>query len=217
MARLHLETTAGAYAQAAVINAEAGVIGDAGGVRPLFGRGALVIGEIGTRHRGQLALGAWHYTAKQEDIRLLSSSGDPQRRQAYGFYALFDHPVWGNDERGVNLFARAGISDGVTTPYTGGWQAGLLARGLIKGRPDSQLSLGMNQAFVSGRHRQNAADLGQTMRRRETAAELTFVDKPVSWLTVQPDFQYIWNAQNGPNTGHAMVVTVRLRFSFASE
>ena len=215
MARVRYETASGTYVQAAVVNAEAGVIGDSSGIPPLFGKGALAIAELGSLHRGKIALGGWIYTEKQEDIRFLTPAGDPVPKQAFGFYALFDQLLAGNDDRGVNLFARVGLSDGATTPFTGGWQAGLLAHGVIKGRPDSQLSFGMNQAFLSHRYRDNAADAGIATRRQESALELTYADKLFAWLTVQPDVQYIWNADRLAGGDHALVFALRFKASAA--
>jgi len=145
MARLRYQSEKGTYAQFGVFSVEAGVPGDIGGIRPLFDQGALLIGEVGAAINGKIGIGGWTYTHKQDDIRVLTLAGDPEQRQAYGVYALLDQRLAGSDESGLNFFARIGISDGQTSPFSGGWQAGLLAKGMIPGRPESQLDTSKNR------------------------------------------------------------------------
>jgi porin len=63
------------YAQAAVLNANAGVLGDPGGVRTSFDNGVLMIGEAGWEGRGKIAFGTWRYSQKQDDIRAVTKAG----------------------------------------------------------------------------------------------------------------------------------------------
>lgn len=209
--RLRAEPGAGSYVQFAAINAESGVLGDQGGVRPLLRSGALLIGEAGITGRMKFAIGAWTYTRLQDDIRLTVPTGDPAASRARGAYLLVEAPVFSDRLTG---FVRAGISDGDTTPFAGGWQAGLLASGVIPGRPDSQISLGVNQAVLSSKYRANAADAGEELRAAETAIELTYADKLAPWLTVQPDVQYVWNASRAAESRNALVFTLRLTAGF---
>ncbi len=206
--RVKVQPGDSSYVQFAAVNAESGVLGDQGGVRPLLRSGALLIAEAGMTGKVKLALGAWSYTRRQDDIRLTTPAGDPVASRARGGYLLAEAPVFSDSLRG---FLRAGISDGDTTPYSGGWQAGLLANGLVPHRPDSQLSLGVNQAYLSPKFRANAADAGEAMRAAETAFELTYADKLAPWLTVQPDIQYVWNPSRATGARNALVFTLRLR------
>ena len=212
MVRLKVEPGRGTYAQFAAASAEAGVPGDVGGVPSLLGQGALLIGEAGFAGKSKFALGAWTYTRRQDDIRLTGPTGDPLPARARGIYLLAEQPLIADK---ITAFLRAGLSDGDTTPYAGGWQAGVLATGLMPGRPDSQFSLGVNQAYLSNKFRANAADAGDTMRRAETAVEVTYADKLASWLTIQPDAQYVWNASRAAGSRNALVLTLRLRAGFS--
>lgn len=208
MVRLKVEPGRGTYVQFAAVNADAGGPGDAGGVRPFLNNGALLVGEIGIAGKGKLALGAWTYTRRQDDIRLIGPTGDPLTARARGIYLLAEQPIIGEKLIG---FLRAGLSDGDTTPYEGAWQAGLLASSLVPGRPDSQLSIGVNQAFLSEKFRANAADAGDPLRSAETALEVTYSDKLAKWLTIQPDVQYVWTPSRSASSGHSVVVSLRLR------
>ena len=207
-ARLHVESATGTYLNLALVNAEAGVLGDRAGMRPLLAQGALVIGEAGITGKTKLALGGWTYTRSQDDLRDTDGAGNAVQRSAYGAYLLFDHAL--NDR--VSLFARAGLSDGRTTPYTGGWQAGLLWSGLVPARPDGAFSIGINQAYLSNRYRANQADGGQPTGSAETGIELTYADTILRQLQIQPSLQWIRKADRiGPR--EAVVATLRFNLS----
>ncbi|MBI1403148.1 MAG: porin [Porphyrobacter sp.] len=196
------------YTAFAVVNAEAGVLGDRGGMAPVFDEGALLIGEAGVTRFGKVALGAWTYTRRQDDIRLVDEAGEPLRRRAQGAYLLLEWPLARGD-RDASMFARAGISDGDTTPYSGGWQAGVLIDRVLPGRPSSQFSLGANQAFLTGKFRRNEADAGIERSGRETGFEITLADTLAPWLTVQGDAQYVRNSARGEGARDAVVLGLR--------
>jgi len=221
---IRIAPSADTYASFAVVNAEAGVLGDVGGMAPLFKQGALLIGEGGWSGRsGKVALGAWSYTRRQDDIRLLDAAGDPLRRRAQGAYVLLEWPVGGSIGPDPDappkaaLFVRAGLSDGNTTPYRGGWQAGILINRVFPARPDSQLSIGANQAYLSDKFRLNQSDDGNPLDRAETGVELTLADSVARWLTVQGDIQYVRNPSRAPQTHDALILGLRFIFTFSQE
>ncbi len=222
-AAVHIEPTQDTYAAFAIVNAEAGVLGDAGGMAPLFQQGALLIGEGGWTGRGKAALGAWSYTRKQDDIRLVDASGAPLRQRERGAYLLLEWPLGGRVDASEDaphkaaMFLRAGFSDGDTTPYRGGWQAGVLINRVLPSRPDSQLSIGANRAWLAGKFRLNEADAGNQLRSAETGFEITYADRPASWLTVQADAQYVRNAARAPGLRDAVIFGLRFIFAFSEE
>jgi porin len=223
-ALVRVEPSAHTYAAFAVVNAEAGVLGDVGGMAPLLKQGALLIGEGGwSRDGSKIALGTWAYTRRQDDIRLIDAAGDPQQRRARGGYLLLEWPVGGvtgpeeDAPRKASLFLRAGISDGDTTPYRGGWQAGVLVNAVLPGRPDSQLSFGANQAFLSNKFRRNWAEAGNPLRPAETGAELTLADSLAPWLTLQADAQYVRNPGQAAGTRDAVIFGLRFIFAFSRD
>lgn len=202
------------YAQAAVLNANAGVLGDPGGVHTAFDNGVLVIAEAGWQGRGKVAFGTWRYTDKQDDIRAVTPAGDPARSTARGAYGLLERQLTGGDEgRKTTAFARLGVSDGDTTAFKGGWQAGVLVEHVFESRPDSAFSVGVNQAFLSGKFRDSALDAGQRLTRAESAIEITYSDK-VGPVTIQPDLQYVKNPGADGGVGHALVAILRVGVEF---
>ena len=220
-ASVRIEPSADTYAAFAVVNAEAGVLGDVGGMAPLLEEGALLIGEGGWTGPGTVALGAWSYTRKQDDIRLFDAAGDPLRQRAQGAYVLLEWPVGGpvgpdpNAPNKAAFFLRAGISDGDTTPYRAGWQAGVLINRVFAARPDSQLSIGANQAFLSDKFRLNEADNGNPLRAAETGIEITLADSVAPWLTMQGDAQYVRNPSRNAQARDAVILGLRFTFAFS--
>ena len=202
------------YAQAAALNANAGVLGDPGGIKTSFDNGLLLIAEAGWTGRGKIAVGTWRYTDKQNDIRFLAPSGDPAPATAQGAYVLLERRLTGEaDVRKTTAFARLGVSDGDTTSFKGGWQAGLLVEHLFESRPDSAVSIGVNQAFLSGKYRDNAIDAGLRLQRSESAVEVTYADK-IGPVTIQPDIQYVKDPGADSGVGHALVAILRFGVEF---
>ena len=198
------------YVQAAALNANAGVLGDPGGVDTSFDSGALMIAEAGWTGAGKIALGAWRYSDKQDDIR------DPAQRTAQGAYLLLERHLGATGEdapRQTTAFARLGLSDGDTTDFKGGWQAGLLVQHVFDSRPQSAFSVGVNQGYFSGKARANALDAGGVLKRAESAIELTYADS-FGPLTLQPDLQYIKDPAGDAGVGHALVAALRVSLDF---
>jgi porin len=130
------------YAQAAALNANAGVLGDPGGIKTSFDNGVLLIAEAGWTGRGKVAFGTWRYTDKQDDIRFIAPTGDPAPATAKGAYVLLERRLTGGEDdapRKTTAFARLGVSDGDTTAFKGGWQAGVLVERVLREPPRQRL------------------------------------------------------------------------------
>jgi porin len=215
-ARYHTDFTNGIFMRAAALNAHAGVLGDPDGVDLSFDDGALLIAEGGVEgasgQERKLAFGIWRYTRSQDDIRELDGLGNPVQRQAQGAYLVFEQPL--NDSEGTRAataFLRAGVSDGNTTPFAGGWQAGVLIARVFVGRPDSALSFGINQGVLSDGYRQNQVDLGAPMNETEIQIEFTYSDKLTPYLTIQPDLQWVRSPGGDRSIDDALVAGLRVR------
>ena len=202
--------------QAAVLNARAGVVGDPESVDVSFDDGALIIGEWAYGGDTKFKLGAWRYTSEQADIRDLNAMGAPEGRAAQGIYASLERPLWGGaeDARQVTGFVRVGAADGNTTPFRGGWQAGLLVSRVFAARPDSALSFGFDQALMNAKFRANALDASEAPAHAESAFEITYADKLGEHLTLQPDLQIIHDAGADSNADDVAVATLRFSVEF---
>lgn len=200
--------------QAAVLNASAGVVGDPGGVDTSFDDGALLIGEWVHSGALQLRVGAWTYTDRQDDIRDVDGLGSPLQRQAHGVYASVEGQIAALGDSALSGFVRAGTSEGHTTPYAGGWQAGLLASPVFGSRPNSAFSIGINQGLINSRQRANDRDAGGDPSNGESALEITYADKIGDHLTLQPDLQFVHDPGADKSRDTVVVATLRATLEY---
>lgn len=178
------------FLQGALINAEAGTIGDAQGIDVSGRAGLLVIAELGYAATSKVALGVWRYTKKQPVFAARSKPAPD--RVSQGIYALVEHSIIGSDTTfKMTPFLRAGVSDGVTTPFQGGWQAGLRFDRIIPTRPDAILGVGVARGSLTNMYRRNESLDGLALLSAETIIEATLSDEVAPGITIQPDVQYV--------------------------
>lgn len=208
-ARLQVKLSDIALVQVAAVNAKAGVVGDPGGVDLGFDDGALVIAEAVWTGQGKVALGAWRYTERQPGY---VSSG---RYSAGGAYVLVDQPIGAQDGvRATSTFARVGLSDGDTTPFHGGAQAGVLVKHVLAARPDSAMSLGVNVGHLASAYRRQLQRDGERAAKAEVGFELTVADKLTPHVGIQPSIQWVRNAGGVANAPEALIATLRTTIEY---
>lgn len=207
--RLRLGDPEGRYLQMAAVNAEAGSLGDAD-VNTDLDSGMLYLAEAGWTGPLRVAVGGWRYGDRQEDIRDTTGPGAPSLRQAQGAYVLAEGEFYSNPA-GLSArgFLRAGLSDGDTTEFEGGWQAGLRLDHVLPSRRNSALSLGFHQGLLSEKARANFRDGGIDAAHAEEGVELTYADT-VGRFTLQPSVQWINNPGGDRDATDVVVATVRL-------
>lgn len=83
------------YGQVVAVNADARTWGDPDGIDTSFDNGVLVVGEAGIDGDRKIAIGAWAYTDDFANVY------DSTPAESHGIYALFDTPVWSNDDVAV--------------------------------------------------------------------------------------------------------------------
>ena len=199
------------FVRGAILNADARVPGDPGGADASFDQGVLLIAEGGIEGDRKVSLGVWLYTQRQDDIRAVDGAGLPLTRVAQGIYLTFEQPLNDADEpQAVRAFLRAGLSEGKTTPFAGGWQAGFLVSRVFADRPDSQLSFGIGHALLSGGYRRNQRDAGLAMAHGEVQFELTYSDTLLPGLKIQPDLQWIVHPGGERAIRDALVAGLRI-------
>ena len=214
--RLNVDLGAGRYARAAMLNAKSGVVGDPGGVDFSFDDGVLTIAEAGIEGPTRISAGAWRYSHRQDDIRDLTGGGVPTARRAQGAYLLGEQHLFGGEgAREGTAFVRLGVSDGDTTPFKGGWQAGVLIARPFEGRPASQLSIGVQQGLLDGKFRANLRDGGVRASRAESGAEITYSDRLSRRITVQPDLQWVHNAGGDRRARDRVIAALRIQIDLS--
>jgi porin len=213
--RARIEGGQGAYLQAAALNAHAGTVGDPDGPSTDFDNGALMIAEAGFGDSWRLAAGGWFYTERQPDLRALDANGDPALSKARGGYVLAEYPFVDGGEAGrsVRGFARLGFSDGDTTPFSSGWQAGVLVERVFASRPDSAFSIGVEQGVLSSKQRANTVDEGLSPADAESSVEITYSDKVAPRVALQPDLQVIRRAGGDQDARTVVVMALRMTVS----
>lgn len=214
-ARLRLPLGNGGYLQAAVVNARASTIGDSGGVDVSFRDGVLMIAEVGkTEGRLRGSAGVWRYSRNPEYSVETATDGTPLRMPAQGAYFVIEGDLLSGDGQQLTAFLRAGLSDPHTTPFTGGFQTGLLLAPALVSRPDSQFSAGVHHAWTSDHFRDAFIAGGGRPASGETAFEVTYADTLTPWLSVQPDLQWIRRPGGDLAASDAVVATLRVTASF---
>ncbi len=214
--RLNVDLGDDRYVRAAVLNARSGVLGDPGGIDWSFDNGVLTIAEAGFTGPTRLSAGAWRYSKRQDDIRTVGPGGLPARRDAHGAYVLGEQRMFGSaDGAEAYAFLRIGVSDGATTPFRGGWQAGVLIDRPFASRPDSQISLGVQQGVLNRKFRDNLRDAGGRPARAESGLELTYSDKLTNRITLQPDLQWIHHAGGDRDAKNRLVAALRLKIDIS--
>lgn len=193
------------YVQVAMVRAPRGT------VDPIGKRTLLFIAEVGHQGSTALSIGAWTYSSRQPEIVPPGVSVNGREAASRGAYVLAEQDVAGApDGAGYwRAFLRAGVADGHTTPFGGGMQVGLSGRRILPSRPESMVSIGYGMASLSDRYRRaNPAD-APPLTASENALELTYSDRLLPFLTLQPDVQYVFRPSGLRDADDVLVLGLR--------
>jgi porin len=179
--------------------------------------GALVAGELDYLEGGtKAAIGLWGYTSRFDDVAasLSAAPSSPQRRGNKGAYIFAERRLVGtrsDDAKGLAGWLRFGIADthfNVIGRYLGG---GLVYTGMGEYRADDQVGVSFAAATFGDRYRSARKAAGMPTDRREVVFEAVYNAVLGSWLSVQPDLQYVMNPSGGPTLRDAVVIGLRLK------
>jgi porin len=166
------------------------------------GDGALLVGEVeAPLANGKLLFGHWRYTTRFDDLNSISRRGND------GWYLRGESKLTqeeGNEDQGLAAFFRLGLADGRINSFDRFASVGLNYTGLIKGRDEDQLGLAFATAFTSKDYRLIAG-----AEKTETLVELTYRAPITSWLTIQPNVQYVINSGADPSVRNALAFGLR--------
>lgn len=127
--------------------------------------------------------GGWYTTSDTAAVDAGADFGSN-----HGFYATLDQMLWPESEdreQGLGAFLQYSWAPADRNQVDQSWGAGLVCRGLLRNRDTDTLGAGFTVIEFSP----DLRDLnGQTS---ETAFELFYKARVRSWLTLQPDLQYI--------------------------
>lgn len=159
-----------------------------------------------------VTVGTWRYTARFEPwpVDGVAQAG---RNNAGGYLVAerrltqveSDSP---DDKRGLAGFLQAGLANARYNRITHYLGEGLVYTGLTSG--DDRVGVTVAHAGLGGRYRTFEGINGIAVAAAETVAELTYRRSLTSFVTVQPDLQYIIHPSNGPTRPNALVLGLRL-------
>jgi porin len=213
-ARLEVKLGKAGYVRSAVLGAKAGSLDTKGVADFTFPRGVLFIAEGGYDGRARLSIGAWSYSEKVEDLLEVDAAGNPLHKHAQGAYVLAEVPL-GGGEGGDRFkgFVRAGVSDGHTSPFHGGWQAGVHIADLF-GKERGEAALGVSQAVLSHHYRDLLIADKIDAAGEETQFEGTVAYPVTEFFTIQPDLQLVLAPGGDRAKENVVVGTLRLSVAF---
>ncbi len=218
--RLLATSQTGAYGQLAVLD---GVPGDpedgsSNRIHLSSSEGALLVAEGGFSRGAwrKLAIGYWRYTADFDRLAATTTGGDPRREDGNdGWYAIADRTLWADGDRALAGYLRIGQADDRFNTFDGFLGTGASLSGFWPVRPEDTVGLGMAMAFTGSEYRAAQALEDARTAHHETSIELTYRAPITSWLTIQPDIQYVINPGTDPELDKALVVILRFELSYS--
>jgi porin len=184
--------------------------------------GLLLVAEVARENGSQgprlkkVALGAWGYTARFDDISSAEDSEPAQRRGNNGVYALLDAQVFSEQDdpdQGLSAFLRVGTADEHVNRFADYIGAGLVYTGALSWRPEDQLGIAVASAGNGRPYRLVNERNGVRTASREHAVELTYRFGVTSWLTLQGELQHIVNPDTNPLIADATVIGLRFELT----
>jgi porin len=166
----------------------------------------------------KLAMGAWRYTATFNDLSDVDANGLPvQRHGSSGVYLLVDRLLFqakDRPERKLAAFLQIGASDRRVNRFGSYAGLGLVATGLIPGRPADELGLAIATARNGSHYIVSQQQQGIPVQNSEIAIELTYLTQINKWLAMQPSFQYVIHPNTAPAVNNARTFQLRFEIGF---
>jgi porin len=151
---------------------------------------------LGEDHRlpGDYRVGFWYHSGQFAE----TGTGVETFNGNYGFYLLMNQMLYkkkGADaaDPGLGAFLQLGWAPSDRNPLTGYVGAGLQYRGMLPGRPEDILGLGISHTWLSENSRATSL----------ASLELFYCAQIFPWLGVQPDFQYFYSTASQERSGFA--------------
>jgi porin len=186
-------------------------------------------------------IGAWHHTGTRFADRHFGNDGNGNivslatqpplplnHIDNWGIYGVIDQMLWRGNGKSVSVFVRAGASPSDRNLVSRYIDGGIGFKGLLPGRADDTLTLGVAHSKVS---KDAAARDWDTLalngppypiRSAETVYEASYIAQIAPWWTIQPDVQYIVRPGGGiphpidgsKTVGNAFIIGARSTISF---
>jgi porin len=156
----------------------------------------------------KLMAGIWGLTSKLPTNNQFNADGSP--REIYGEEGLYfggtTRLYAGQGRRGLDGFFTVGYSSPESTNVNQSFNTGLVYTGLFAARPFDKVGISVAENANPNSYRQAQIALGDAVTRYETNFEVTYRAKINSWLTVQPDIQYIIHPGYDPTVKNDLLI-----------
>lgn len=180
------------------------------------GDGRFWIGEAAWQPQGfeflSIGVGGWRYSGRFERL-----DGRGTRGSTSGAYAFVEGVLFNEADtrdQGLSGFVRIGRADQRVNRFGSHQAAGLVYAGLIPGRDEDVLGLGVSSVVNGDDFINLVIQDGGRAQRRETVIELTYYYKLLPGLSVQPSIQYTHNPDTDPQIDHHLGMGLRVGMSF---
>ncbi|MBB6124028.1 carbohydrate porin [Sphingobium subterraneum] len=203
--RVEKQLTSGVKLRAAVLDGVPGNPDRPGRTTIRFNRGdgLLTIGEVELPlEEGRVLLGHWRYTGRFDRF-----SGGMARGNA-GTYLRGEKRISKWQDTRVDAFARLGTAPGKFNMFDRFVSAGLKVTGVFDS-PSDEAGVAIASARTS-RHYRDTTFADKT----ETVVELSYRREVLSFLSVQPSLQVVFNPGADPGLRTAIVPGIRTELSF---
>jgi len=183
--------------------------------------GALIVAQVEKRF-GDVARiegGAWTYTSAFPSLDQFDPGGIPKSVHGNGgLYGLVEGRILAKPEEnagGLNGWLRVGLANGDINRAENYLGAGLVYTGLIAGRDKDEVGLAFARVGFGQGARTAGALAGRDIGDAETNLEATYRYAFKDWLNIQPDVQYVIHPGGDQYVRNALVVGVRLAFTYS--
>ncbi len=164
----------------------------------------------------KLALGAWLYTARSLALESAVGAAANQGRSR-GLYLIGEArvaPERDASEEGLWAFLQIELADDAVNRFARYTGAGLVYRGLFRGRERDEAGLAIAAAHNGDAFLAAERSAGRDADRSELALELTYLLQLGKRFAAQPDLQYIINPGTDPAVENALAAGLRLEVTF---
>ena len=161
---------------------------------------------------GAYRVGFW-FDPQEKDNQLLRMDNRPVDSTSHdcGFYISADQTIVKEnndpeDDQGLGVFGRYGLADSRYNEISSFWSVGGQYKGLIPRRDNDVIAVGVGQGTV-------ARDAGHTAYG-ESVIETYYNVQITPWLHVTPSLQYVWYPGAERMNKDAVIISLRMQFSF---
>jgi len=222
-ARIKIQLNNDIYVQGVVLDGVAGDPSDTSRTKIILDKddGVLVATETGYHRRGdshenlvKIGVGGWVYPSDFDDLVEVDGAGNPVRRSGtYGVYGFAEAQVYAEGrhsmDQGLWIFFRLGYADEDVNQFQYYFRGGLAYTGLVPGRDEDVMGLGVSMAFNGDKFKTAIRNSGEQVDDAEIVIEGTYLIQLLPWLSIQPDFQYVINPGTDPNIDNSFLVGAR--------